>query len=1223
MGTTTRDEVIAFEQKAVDHAYACYTARLAEMSGTSAATASASGKDGIANRLDAEARAAAYGGLGDESLVFARVDAPDEPGEEPRPWYIGRRGVRDTANEPVVLLWTSPLAKKWSEARPEAPGEVALRRQLRCVQRVVEGYFDDIATAAATETATPAPTPSPTSTATEAPAPPAVVPKPRTTADDAGTTHTDDTGPESATDTRPETTDETRTATTGDTGTATAPRAPVTAQSKTRPPSRTPGDVTRLQRRKPLQPDDFLLRELQRSRSRRMRDIVETIRRDQMDLVTGSPSDILVVQGGPGTGKSAVGLHRVTWLVNNDHFKAQDILVIGPHQRFLDYVGQVLPTLGTRDVNAVQLNRLWDGEILGTDTPRARLVKSDERMAAVLRRRVENDYRPEALDDLTAAPSFEGDEPAVVVTAGSTTLRIPRSEVLALLDEARSGDGPYRERRDRFRGLFVDRLLRELSAIAPRRGQGGTIRRDLERNRRVERLIERVWPSPGAREALRGLYDSAELLRTCADGVLDGDEQAALHRPRAATADADPWTVDDHVCLEELRFLISGETPRRYGHIVVDEAQDLTPMQARALRRRCAVNGSMTVLGDLAQATGPHTHTGWDRLGALLSDDGDWRVAELTTSYRVPAEIMEFVAPLARAVAPTLPYPEAVREAGEDAVRTVATEPWKLLADTVAQVTRLVGTSDGRNLRSVAVIVPDDSDWLDEIGRQLDRSPDIGGQGRESVSVLAAAQAKGMEYDHVLVIEPATIADRGPAGLRQLYVALTRSTQSLTVLHTAPLPEALTRGDGDSEDNRDDDNARVAPEAEQEAAVEHLPRIGADIRVRVMGTAPGGRYKVKPLSPVVNRPLVLTVRHGSVPPRPGEKLDCWVFANETNQTVLTADQRGRSPVSPRMAERYVAALDVLAELTGTEGHEGHGTGNAVPDARGRLSELQAMANRVLRRDQADWVDVLRLLGSPDRDRLGALRDLAAATNRALKDDALDTGRLREDLTRSGWAEALAEARRTLQARLAEGAAPAPEPDTAHTADTPPAPDPEAGPHTAEAPPAPPQQPEQKDDEPMPLAEGDTAVPDTATATTAKEGFLRALEEAAAADRTCRKHEAVRHALKSTLLWADLQPTDSPVVDVSCVTDRGLLVYEALGAGCSTYADLRSGATRLLEINHTLSAPAVGLYLVLSEPPVEEWAAETIRDVFQVHVLWRSAQGWGGPGAETALVSEGV
>ena len=392
----------------------------------------------------------------------------------PRPWYIGRRGVRDASNEPVVLLWTSPLAKKWTGARPEDPGEVVLRRRLRCVQRVVEGYFDEIAPAV-DEIAPPLSEPAP-----------AAVPEPRQ-ATDGGRTENPDDVPTPA---------------------PAEHRAPAPVPAPPPDPVATPGDLVRSPRRKPLQPDDFLLRELQRSRRGRMRDIVETIRRDQMDLVTGSPSDILVVQGGPGTGKSAVGLHRVTWLVDNKHFKAQDILVIGPHQGFLDYVGQVLPTLGTRDVNAVQLDRLWEGETRGTDSPQARLVKSDERMAAVLERRVEHDYHPEALGDLTVAPTFDGDEHAIVVTAGSTTLRVPRSEVVALLAQAHDGDGPYRERRDRFRGMLVDRLLQELADIAPRRGQADTIRRDLGRNRRVERLVERVWPSPGAREALRSLYDS-------------------------------------------------------------------------------------------------------------------------------------------------------------------------------------------------------------------------------------------------------------------------------------------------------------------------------------------------------------------------------------------------------------------------------------------------------------------------------------------------------------------------------------------------------------------------------------------------------------------------------------------------------------------------------------------------------------------------------------------
>ncbi|MET7904787.1 ATP-binding domain-containing protein [Streptomyces sp. NPDC005355] len=1122
MSTTTRDEIIAEEQKAVDRAYDCYEKRLAELSGGSVASASASGKDSVANRKDTEEKAAAYAGLGDASLVVSRVDVQDGPDGKSDTWYVGRRAVSDVeTRDTVVVLWTTPLAEKWSKALPDAPGDVLLRRRLRCAQRVVEEYVDEISVAA--------------------PAPPPAM---------------GDADPAAAVQ------DSFRT---------------VPQPGPVLPPVLTPSDVARLHRRKHQPLDDFLLRELQRSRSGGMRDIVETIRRDQMDLVTGSPADILVVQGGPGTGKSAVGLHRVTWLVNNGHFKAQDILVVGPHEGFLEYVGQVLPTLGTRDVNAVQMSRLWDGEILGTDTSRARLVKSDDRIAAVLRQRVEHECRPEAIDEFTTTPTYKDAKPELAVTAGSTTLRIPRSEVLALLQEAREGDGSYRERRNRFRSLLVDRLLQELVALAPRRSQG--IRRDLERNRQVERLIERVWQSPGAREALRSLYDSPELLHTCADGILDAEEQAALHRPRADKADADPWTLDDHVCLEELRYLITGETPQRYGHIVIDEAQDLTPMQARSLRRRTAVNGSMTVLGDLAQATGPHTYTDWDRLGTLLSDHGDWHVTELNTSYRVPAEIMDFVAPLARTIAPSLPYPQAVREAGADSVRTMAVEPWTLLDDTVTQTTRLMGTSDGHTLRSVAVIVPDDSGWLDEINRHLDQTAGLTEERRAAVSVLATAQAKGMEYDHVLVVEPATIAGRGPAGLRQLYVALTRSTQSLTVLHTSPLPDALTDTTGAPGPGTTDTGPAMAGS--------DVPEIGTDIRVRVLDRGTGGRYKVKALSPAVKVPLILTVRHGSTPPRPGEKLDCWVFAQEKTHCLLTTDQRGRRPISPRMAERYLAALGVFAELTDDD--------VAAPEnVRERLSELKGMANRVLRRDQADWVDVRRVLGSPDRHRLNLLRDLTAETNRAFKNDSLDVSRLREDLARTAWSQSLAQARETLQHRMTPSTEPAAQTAPASAA----------------------QQPEQEVAKPMASAE------DTSAATTPSTTNLpHALETTAAADRTCMKHEAVRHTLMAVLFEADVQATASPVIDVSRTAEDGHFLYEILGAGHSAYADLRSGAARLLEINHTLPTPADRLYLVLSEPPAEDWSAEALLDVYGVHLLWRTRDGWGGRDTDTALGSD--
>ncbi|MCF3105146.1 hypothetical protein IPZ58_26665 [Streptomyces roseoverticillatus] len=232
-----------------------------------------------------------------------------------------------------------------------------------------------------------------------------------------------------------------------------------------------------------------------------------------------------------------------------------------------------------------------------------------------------------------------------------------------------------------------------------------------------------------------------------------------------------------------------------------------------------------------------------------------------------------------------------------------------------------------------------------------------------------------------------------------------------------------------------------------------------------------------------------------------------------------------------MTGRYLAALDVLGELTESD--------DDVPDARSRLSELQGMANRILRRDQAGWVNVLHLFGDPDRERLGVLRDLAATTNRALKEGTFDADWLAKAMDASGWTRPLTEARRELQERFGT----------------------ETKPNSDGVVPVASTQPDQKEEVQMTTADSTAATP----AATTKDSFLRALEAAAGADRTCKKHEAVRHALKAALLWADLQPADSSVVDVSCVTKHGLFLYEALGAGCSTYADLRSGATRLLEI----------------------------------------------------------
>ncbi|MET7981579.1 AAA family ATPase [Streptomyces sp. NPDC005281] len=1226
MSTTPRDAVIAIEQKAVDRAYDCYEARLAEMTSPSAATASASGKDGIAVCEKAASTADEYGGLGGEALVISRIDVQEEGEDEPETFYVGRRHVFDTeTRDQVVVSWTNPLAVSWHNALPETPGDVLLRRRLQCAGRQVEDFLDEIA-----PDAEPYPgSPEPGQEADvplffeEEPAPPEAPHDP-----DA-----------------PDIPEDPEVLETPDAVERGEP--PAEAESTTAPPAggrharpRTvpaPRQASGRRRQRPQPVDEFLLRELRRSRDGRMRDIVETIRRDQMALVTRSPADVLVIQGGPGTGKSAVGLHRVTWLVNNDHFRAQDILVVGPHQNFLEYVGRVLPTLGTRNVTAVQLARLWEGDVRGSDSAAARLVKSGERMAAVLRRRVESECRPEAVDTVVSAPSHAQDEPAFVVIVGGSSLRLPRSEVLGLLQDAGEGIEGYRARRDRFRTLLVDRLLGELVLIAPHRGRDANVRRDLERNRQVTTLVDRVWPALSPEEALRGLLNSPTRLRECADGILDQDEQALLQRQKAESAAEEPWTADDLVCLEELRFLIAGESPRRYRHIVVDEAQDLTPMQARSLRRRCPT-GSMTVLGDLAQATGPHSYTSWKQLGGILSARGDWRVAELNTSYRVPAEIMEFVAPLARAVAPALPYPTAVRRAGDEAVRLVATTPWELLDDAATRTARLAGTNDGRYPRSIAVIVPDDSDWLEEVRRRVGLVDGMTEETLRTVSVLPAAQAKGMEFDHVLVLEPTIIADRGPAGLRRLYVALSRSTQTLTVLHTTPLPAELGTPADDTDGEVTSAYAYLAPVAGGPAngadtgasttegstggvgAIgDDLP-VGTSVEVRVLGPGPGSHLKVKVLAPATERTVLLVPRHGEPTPATGSRLEGWVTRNEGQLSLVSSGEFGRRPISSRMAPRYEAALGVLRDIA-------YDDGATPPETAALLSELKGMAARCLRRDRVDWLSVWRLLGSADRDRLSDLADLAQRTRQAVGSDVPGLrAALTDDPAFRHWTGALDRARGELRHRIDTG------PETGAWAETSTPPGTgtatettrnvmtAASPGTITAPPAEPRGTlEQKDTDPMntaALLETDPAPSEARTVWS--EALSRRLDVEAQADRDCNTHEAVRFELKAALLRAGLRPSDSRVSDATLEGPDGFSRYEVLGADRSGYLHLRAGAARLMELDRVEGRSADLRYLVLSEPPTDDWAPEAIREAFGVHVVWRTATGWHGPNAQTAL-----
>ncbi|HWG55896.1 MAG TPA: ATP-binding domain-containing protein, partial [Gaiellaceae bacterium] len=350
-------------------------------------------------------------------------------------------------------------------------------------------------------------------------------------------------------------------------------------------------------------------------------------------------------------------------------------------------------------------------------------------------------------------------------------VRVREREVRELLAAVRDEHGTSAAARERFRMALVRRFYADYAHVHAGAAvmDGEQVERALRTSGVLRAALDAAWPAVSPERLLRALFTDVDLLEEAADGVLDRDEQRLLRRRGSG------WSDADVALLDEAQALV-GEPPRTYGHVVVDEAQDLTPLQLRAVGRR-ARDGALTMLGDVAQATGPVAYASWTDVLPFLPRGDDATVEELRHAYRVPRELMEFALPLLAEIAPGVEPPVAYRTgAAAPLVRRV--EPAELVAETYRQVARLA-EADGL----VAVIAPDElHDELVLFQHKLSALDDL--------PVLTARGSKGLEFDHVIVVEPALVAGR-PQGLRELYVALTRPTKSLTVLHARPLPAPL------------------------------------------------------------------------------------------------------------------------------------------------------------------------------------------------------------------------------------------------------------------------------------------------------------------------------------------------------------------------------------------------------------------------------------------------
>jgi len=577
--------------------------------------------------------------------------------------------------------------------------------------------------------------------------------------------------------------------------------------------------------------DGALMLALDAHRTGRMRDIVATIQTEQDRIIRSPLSGVLVVEGGPGTGKTAVALHRAAYLLyaHRERIAKSGVLLVGPGRAFLRYVEQVLPALGETGVLLRSADRLYPGvDATGVESAQAAAVKGDARMAAVVAAAVRARQRvpsgPRALD------------------VDGTRLMLRPDDVRGARERARRSHRPHNEARVGFvkdvLGRLVSRLARQLGLELDADARSEllqTLRESADVRREVnlcwmpvtpQRLLSELFASPDALDRVAVSLTAAEralLVRprdaawTPADvPLLDeaaellgeddaADRVAAAHaaRERAAERDYAQESLQlsgaaSMVTADQLleRYEAAGDRLTvaeraaddrtwTFGHVVVDEAQELSPMMWRLLMRRCPAR-SMTVVGDLAQTSVLGGAGSW---AAMLDPfvEGRWRREVLTVNYRTPRQVMELASRVLAAAGIDPGTTESARE-GRSEPETSHVEP----GDVAAVVAAVGRELDLAGAGTVALLLPSSQTWAgvedavrvaypDEVGSESDPLD-------ARLSVLPVREAKGLEFDAVVLVEPADVVAASPRGVNDLYVALTRPTQRLAVLHSRDLP---------------------------------------------------------------------------------------------------------------------------------------------------------------------------------------------------------------------------------------------------------------------------------------------------------------------------------------------------------------------------------------------------------------------------------------------------
>jgi DNA helicase IV len=708
--------------------------------------------------------------IGESPLIFGRLDMEDSSR-----WYVGRLAVEDEEHTPLVVDWRAPVAEPFYRATAVSPMSVVRRRHLITRRgRDVTGLDDEVFDQDAVES-------------------------------------------------------------------------------------------EGLQ----VAGEGALLAALEKNRTGRMGDIVATIQHEQDEAIRAEIHGVLVVGGGPGTGKTAVALHRAAYLLytHRRRLASQGVLLVGPSAVFLRYIEYVLPSLGEQDVQLSTVTGLKSRfKIRGVDAPAVAQLKGDLRMAKVIEKAVAD--RQRALKD------------DLIVVIDGLRIRVSRSDTFRTIEAARRRNGTHNETRPYVARRMMDLLVARYKSAAvrafrdrktadartdnvtslferdatldvsvagalarneaPPDGWEQELRARLRARREVKEALERMWPVLSGAELLNDLFGFSALVRSATEGIgLNETGQAALHRRREPDIADVRWTEGDIALIDEADLLlgpVEAARPRKsrrrsaeemldtasrviddlglhgyadaqtlaqrygepssnghetigelrtFGHVLVDEAQDLTAMQWRMLARRCP-SGSMTLVGDPGQASKPGAVATWEDVLSHLPTHNASQFVTLTINYRTPSEVMDVASRLLAVAAPTIEPSVSVRSTGEEPrfVHVDRTDLVSAAAQHARDALALTGT--------VAIIAPDAlHDALVASLRDLGAA-EVADALDAPIAVIDPTSAKGLEFDHVVVVEPSQLVTADRAGLRLLYVTITRTTKTLTIVHNEALPEGLT-----------------------------------------------------------------------------------------------------------------------------------------------------------------------------------------------------------------------------------------------------------------------------------------------------------------------------------------------------------------------------------------------------------------------------------------------